>query len=174
MLATTPTALAQLPARGPEKAVVEIVEFCDFESEACARVAVVLHVLVETYPDDVRLTFRHVAPPDHQADLLSYSAVLAAAGQQRGWEMWDMVFANQDRRTREGLMLMARQLRLDEQRFAEALDNGKVESVSAGDREAAGEQGIEAGPVLTVNGKKLSGEVRFEELKALVEGGRRR
>jgi protein-disulfide isomerase len=146
-----------------------MVEFCDFESEPCARMAVVLHALAETYPEDVRVVFRHVAPPDRQPDLLSYSAVLAAAEQERGWEMWDMVFANQDRLARDGLMSMARQLQLDETLFTAALDDGTVESVVTADLEAATREGIAGGPALIVNGKRMSDAVRLEELKAIVE-----
>jgi len=47
------------PSRGPDDAVVTIVEFSDFQCPFCRRALPTLQQVLERYPDDVRLVYRH-------------------------------------------------------------------------------------------------------------------
>ena len=44
----------------PEDAPITIVEFSDFQCPYCKRVVPTLHQIVEKYPDQVRIVFRHL------------------------------------------------------------------------------------------------------------------
>jgi protein-disulfide isomerase len=158
-----------MPARGPANAPVTITEFCDFESEGCGRMAVVLRGLVDAYPDQVRLMFRHLATETQVQSPRAYSAVLAAAQQGRPWDMWDMVFANQDRLSEEGLRSMALQLGLDGNQFILAFQSGNADAAVAGDAEEAASLSITAGPAIVVGGRKLKDVTTLTQLKAFVD-----
>jgi protein-disulfide isomerase len=162
-----------MPARGPADAPVTITEFCNFESEDCGRMAVVLRALIDTYPDHVRLTFRHLAAETQVQSPRAYAAVLAAAQQGRTWDMWDMVFANQDRLSEAGLRSMAAQLGLDGNQFILAFQSTNVDAAALGDAEVAANLGITAGPAIVVGDRKLKGVSTLTQLKAIVDAERK-
>jgi hypothetical protein len=82
-----------------------------------ARIVVVLRRVVQTYPDQVGVTFRHHPAKGHTQSPLAYRSALAAARQGRGWDMLDMACANRDRLDDAGLRSMAVQLELDVDRL---------------------------------------------------------
>ena len=81
---------------GAAGGAVQLTVFCDIEEEACQRLVIVLRRVVETYPEQVGVTFRHHAAEGHTQSPLAYRSALAAARQGKGWEMLDMVCANPD------------------------------------------------------------------------------
>ncbi len=164
-----PAVPVALPARGLATAPVEVVEFCDFQSDACGRMAVVLRALAEAFPEQVRIAFRHFARDDQQQSPRVYAAVLAAAQQKKGWEMWDLVFANQDRLSDHDLAAMGEQLGLDPAPIAAAVQGGMAAAASAADREEGARQEIAVVPALVLNGRKLTGVTTLTELRAAVE-----
>ncbi len=84
-------------AQGPDDAPVTIIHYGDFQCRPCADVARSLAILVDRYPDDVRVIWRHF--PDVTAHDKAPLALLASelAGEQgMFWEMHDLLFAEQD------------------------------------------------------------------------------
>src|SRR5262245_37061173 len=77
--------------QGGDTAAVTIVEFSDFECPFCARMPDVLKQIMDEYPDQIRLVFKHSPLPIHPNAPLAHEAALAAAAQGRFWEMHDLL-----------------------------------------------------------------------------------
>jgi protein-disulfide isomerase len=166
----TPPADAPLAVRsGSTKGPVQLTVFCDIEEETCERLVVILRRVVETYPEQVGVTFRHRAAEEHKSAVLAYRAALAAARQGKGWEFLDMACANRDRLNDAGLLSMAAQLQTDVTRFAADTAAGDVSQVLEGDESAAKAQKIEGVPAVFVNGTRLADASTFDALDAAVK-----
>jgi len=129
---------------------------------------VVLKALLRDFPETVRLTFRHVPGEDGRPPGLAHRAALAAGEQGRFWEMHDMLLANRDRRTPADMLGMARQLDLDLSGFAAALERTAWDD-ELEDRVEGRRIGLKAGPVLFVNGERVTGPLMLDTLRELVK-----
>lgn len=157
------------PSRGPEAAATQIEVFLSFSSELSARASVALDTLCDRRPEEVRVLFRHMVAEDDVAGQLPHRAAVAAAQQGRFWELARLIFANQPRATREDLIAMAAQLRLDVERFTLDLDSQTTDSLFAEDRARALVVGVTAAPSFIVNGKKVAGLRNARELELMLE-----
>jgi len=154
-------------ARGPVDAPVSVVEFCSYDSEACERMAVVLDTATAAFGDRVRIVFRHVTSNNSSEATVPYRAALAAGYQGQFWLMHDTLFANMNRRSREDVIGMARQLGLDVERLIVDLEGDQALTSAAVDREEAAAHRVTAVPAVFVNGRAVN--VReAEELRAAI------
>lgn len=90
-----PTVTAKDFSIGPADAPVTIIEYCEFQSEGCLNMALVVGQLMRDR-DDLRFVFRPlpligVLDKSERAVL----AVLAADAQGKFWEMYDLLFIKQ-------------------------------------------------------------------------------
>jgi protein-disulfide isomerase len=157
----------EVNARGPIDAPVTVVEFCSYDSEACERMAVVLDTATAGFGDRVRIVFRHVTSNDSPDATVRYRAALAAGYQGQFWLMHDTLFANMNRKSREDVIGMARQLGLDVERLNVDLEGERALASAAVDREEAAAHRVTAVPAVFVNGRAVN--VReAEELRAAI------
>ena len=118
------------PSKGPEDALVTIVEFSEFQCPFCARVLPTVKQIEDTYGDDVRIVWRNLPLGFHQnADPAAQLAMEAYAqgGDVKFWEVHDLLFANQKALSRADLENYAQQAGLDMDKVKAALD-GKAHS----------------------------------------------
>lgn len=82
--------------KGPDDALITIVEYADFQCPYCAEASRNLQALMERYPGDVRVVYRHF-PLDsiHDKAVLSTQAAEAAGLQDAFWEMHDLLYETQ-------------------------------------------------------------------------------
>ena len=160
-------AQSQAPTRGPEEARSQVEVFLAFGDEASGRLAVVLDVLTERHPADLRIVFRHATTEGDAAAALPHQAALAADRQGQFWAMARLLFANQDRHAREDVIGMAHQLGLDVARFAADLDDvSSHEDVLRTDRERAAAIGIARPPAILINDARYGGEPTLQQIEA--------
>jgi protein-disulfide isomerase len=164
--AAAPTAVRAGSAAGP----VQMTIFCDLEEDACQRLVVVLRRVVDSYPQQLGITFRHHAADAHKQSPLAYRSVLAAARQGEGWEMLDLVCANPDRLNDAGLRSMAAQLRLDVDRFVADTAAADVSQVLDDDAAAARAQGVKTVPDVFLNGAPVQDASTFDALDTAIKG----
>jgi protein-disulfide isomerase len=129
---------------------------------------VVFRRVVETYPEQVGVTFRHHAAEGHTLSPLAYRSALAAARQGRGWEMLDMACTNPERLTSAGLRSMAAQLRLDVDKFAADAVANDVAQVLEDDEKEAATLAAAAAPTVFVNGTRLPDASTFDVIDAAI------
>ena len=156
---------SQTPTRGPQDARSHIEVFLAFGDEASGRLAIVLEALSERHPTDLHIVFRHVTDDGDAAAALPHHAALAAHRQGRFWSMAHLLFANQDRHSREDVIGMARQLALDVTRFAGDLDDRSTDDALRADRARAAAVGITGPAVLLINGVRYSGEPTLQHIE---------
>ncbi|NDJ77050.1 MAG: thioredoxin domain-containing protein [Chloroflexi bacterium] len=169
---TTPTSTpaqdyTPLPGHtlGPEDAPVTIVMYGDFQCELCARYARDLAELIDRYPGELRLIWRHLPDPDtHDKAALALQASEAAAVQGRFWEMHDQLFAHLPEwatltpdEFRAELSAYAAVVGLDVARFEAELDAGTYAWMVEAARRDAANLDIVGVPQLLFNGIPYTG-----------------
>ena len=153
---------------GAAGGAVQLTVFCDIEEEACQRLVIVLRRVVETYPEQVGVTFRHHAAEGHTQSPLAYRSALAAARQGKGWEMLDMVCANPDRLIDAGLRSMAAQLQLDLGAFVSDTDAVDVAQRLDADGKEAEALKVAGVPAVLLNGTRLPDASSFDAIDAAI------
>jgi len=170
---STAAARKQVPpggeVKGPEHAMVTIVEFSDFECPFCSTVQATLNRLQREFGSQLRQSFRHAPMPAHPRAALASEAALAAGAQGKFWEMHDKLFANQSALARADLDRYARQIGLDMAAFAKALDGQVHKARVAEDVALARKLGVRGLPACFVNGRLIAGAKPYEYFKEVVE-----
>ncbi len=158
------------PVRGAEAAPVTIVEWSDFECPYCKSVLPALDRILEEYPEQVRLVFRHFPlPAIHPNAQAAAEAAVCAQDLGAFWALHDLMFDEQDRLTVDDLKDKAARAGLDAEAFAACLEREDIADRVAADRRAGLEVGVTGTPALFVNGRPLAGAVAFERLTEVVE-----
>ncbi len=160
--------LNALSVKGAIDAPVTIVEFSDMECPFCRRAAATLGQVMEAYPGKIRLIFKHAPLDFHKRARAAHQALLAAGTQGKFWEMHDLVFAAKNIE-RPQLISFARELRLDEKTFADALDSEAFASIIERDSSEAVALGVDGRPTFFINGRKLEGAKSFEAFKTVID-----
>jgi protein-disulfide isomerase len=168
-LAQTPLPGISVTQKGPDSAPITIVEFSDFECPFCARMPPVLQQLLDEYPDQIRLVFKHSPLPIHSNAPLAHEAALAAAAQGKFWEMHDLLFANQKQLTLADLIGYATTLKLDVPAFTAALNDHRYQPLLRQDLLEARAYGVDATPTFFVNGRRYSGAPPLATLRNYVD-----
>lgn len=156
------------PARGPEDALVTIVELSDFGCPFCGRAQTTLAALERLYPGQIRMVYRH-NPLDIEDASLAAEASMAAAAQGQFWPMHDLIFAVGGRVTRAQVEELALALGLDMARFRDDLDQQRHLPRIAADAEVAHGLGIYSAPAFFVNGRPIVGALPLDVFVRVVE-----
>ncbi len=177
VILTTPLiAAAQTTAPRPAPAPIEIVVFSDFQCPFCAHFATAVREVqskgVQGVPTTIK--FKHFPLSIHPAALLVHQAAVAAAEQGKFWEMHDLLFSHQAAVSRENLLLYAKSLQLDLDRFRRDLDSQRTRQLIEADRVEGEKLGIQGTPAFFINGIRYSGTRSPDQLKGLVTAAGRR
>ncbi len=157
------------PIRGKPDAPITIVEFSDFQCPFCGRAQPTLARVLDEYPDDVRLLFRHMPLSFHKDAPLAHRASVAAGEQGRFWEMHDRIFGQQRDLSRNTLVAHAQAIGLDVARFQRDLDDPKLDADVERDLAEARELGITGTPAFFINGRLLSGAQPYSAFRNEIE-----
>lgn len=156
------------PSRGPESAAVTIVEFSDFQCPYCARVTPTLDRIMERFPDQVRVVYRHLPLDFHDQARLAAQASFCAERQGNFWDYHDKLFENQRAMQRPQLIEYAQELELDPENFETCLDSPAAQARVEGDLSAAKALGATGTPAFFINGIMISGAQPFEAFEAII------
>jgi protein-disulfide isomerase len=161
---------AGYPSRGLESAPVTIVEFSDFECPFCGGLFPTLKVVEKNYSGKVRIVYRQFPLTNiHPHAQKAAEASLCANEQQRFWEFHDSLFSNQQELTVDALKRRAVTLKLDTAAFNACLDSGKQAGAVKKDIEEGSRAGVTGTPALFINGRMLSGNQPYAEIRDLIE-----
>ncbi len=160
------------PQKGPDDALVTIVEISDFECPFCARVLPTLKQVHEEYGDKVRVVWRNNPLPMHR-DARPAATVAMEAHKQGGddkfWQMHDLLFANQRQLDRDSLLKYAKQIGLDTSKVVAALDNNSYDASINADQALANKLQARGTPGFFINGRQLKGAQPFEKFKEVID-----
>jgi protein-disulfide isomerase len=157
------------PSRGSESAKIAIVEFSDFQCPFCSRVAPTLEQVRTSYPDEVRIVFKHLPLAMHSKAPAAHAAAEAAHRQGKFWEMHDLIFAKQAEMSPEKYVEYAQQIGLDVEKFKRDVASEEVKKKVDADAAEAAKLGVSGTPGFFVNGRFLSGAQPYPAFEALVK-----
>jgi protein-disulfide isomerase len=156
------------PAKGTAKPAVTIVEFSDFECPFCRQVQDTLKQIIEQYPGDVRLVFKHLPSDGHRNSLLAARAAYCAGEQDRFWQFHDALFGARDL-SAEGLNELVNRLGLGRDKFAECLGAERSRTAVVKDVEMAKRYHVDSTPSFLINGKLVKGALSVADFQTLIE-----
>ncbi len=161
------------PTKGPDTALVTIVEFSEFQCPFCSRVLPTVNQIRERYGDDVRFVFKHNPLPFHQNAMPAAEAAMevqAQAGDEAFWRYHDTMFENQQQLTRQNLEQWAQALGgINMVRFRAALDNHTHQEAIQQDQALARGLGASGTPSFFINGRNLRGAQPFPAFQAVID-----
>lgn len=142
------------PTKGAAKPVVTVVEWADFECPFCAVAAPELKKLVEKYPEQVQLVFKHYPLSAHEHAENAARAAVAAHQQGKFWPLQQALFESQKSGLDEpSILKLAREVGLDMKGFEADMASESTADSVARDRKQADALGLEGTPMIYINGR---------------------
>ena len=124
--------------------------------------------VLDTYPESVKVVFKHYPLSFHQQALPAALASMAAAEQGRFWEYHDELFINQNSLGSEKYMEIAENLGLDLKKFSLDMMRPSLRKKIEQDVADAKKAGVTGTPAIFVNGRKLK-KRDFSALSKLID-----
>ncbi|RKS09301.1 thioredoxin-like protein [Nocardiopsis sp. Huas11] len=179
---TTPTAPADLLVREDsryldrvEDSPVTVVEFLDFECEACRAQFPVMEQIREDYDGRINMVIRYFPLPGHTNAEPAAAAVEAAARQGALEEMYARMYETQaewgesQQPQDEVFEGFAEDLGLDVDEFVQDMESTDTEQRVASDFEDGVALGVQGTPTIFVNGRLAPSMPSHEVLSAMID-----
>jgi protein-disulfide isomerase len=157
------------PYLGPEKAKVTIVEFSDFQCPYCAAAAGQARLLLDKFPNDVKLVFKEFPLDDHSQAFLAAQSAVAAHAQGKFWEMHNILYANYRSISAQNILVWAKQIGLDMKKFIDDVDSGKYKQTVQNEVKQGEDAGVQGTPSFFFNGRKYSGAFQADIVADLLK-----
>ena len=160
--------------KGNKDASVTIVEYLDFECEACGAYYPLVKQLAEEFKNDVRFVNRYFPLPGHKNGLPAALAVEAAGKQGKYWEMHNILFDNQknwgekqspDPAIFEGY---AKQIGLNMDQYKKDVGSNEVKERVNRDKNSGTKLGVSGTPTFFLNGEKIPNPKTPEDFKTFI------
>lgn len=161
---------------GNPDAPITIVEFSDFQCPYCSRGGATVKKIVEKYPNDVKIAFKHFPLGFHKEAPAAAKASIAAGKQGKFEEMHDKLFdtyktfkGKGDAGMKTLVLGFAKELGLDVKKFEADFDDPKTAQIIKDDQALAGKLGVRGTPHFFINGERLSGAQPIEKFEGIVK-----
>lgn len=156
---------------GNANAPITLLEFGDYESEACAKANEIVKAILEEFPEQVKFVFRHFPLLKiHQKAHKAAEASLAAAQEGKFWEMHNELFANRYSLGTISLKSHARDIGVKSKKFLEQLINSHYGLYIQDDLKEGLRLGVKDIPAFFVNGKKFDQDLTLKNLSNHIRG----
>ena len=155
---------------GDAKAPVKLVEYGDYQSEACSKANEVVKLLVQKYQGKLRFNFRHFPLSKvNQFAMKAAEAAVSAAQEGKFWEMHNSLFNNRRHLGTISLKAYAKEVGITDKRFLDNLVNSTFSWQVRDDLLEGLRLGVREVPAFFINGKLFTAEPNFENLCKAVE-----
>ena len=124
--------------------------------------------MLETFPDNVRIVFKHYPLGSHRFAAKAALTAQAADLQGRFWALHDEFFKHNERLTEDKIQAAVRSLGIDAEQLDRDLKNPRVTGHVQADLNEAVRIGVRGVPAVYVNGKRLR-DRSFESMVAAVD-----
>ena len=147
---------------GKADSKVRLVEYLDFQCEACYKYFPLVRAVKEKYKDKIAFQARNLPGAGHQWARAAHAAAEAASRQGKYWEMHDVLFMNQktweqDKNPPKVFEGYAERLGLNIEQYKADLTNPEISAVINADVKAGRELGAKGTPTFVLNGRVLTG-----------------
>jgi protein-disulfide isomerase len=162
--------------KGTSEAPITIVEYLDFECEACRVYYPITKRLQQEYQNKVRFIVRYFPLPGHKNSMTSASAAEAAGRQGKFWEMHDLLYENQkswgEKKISDPSLFTeyAKQIGLDMEKYSKDINSQEVIVRINRDKNSGGSLGISGTPTFFINGEKIPNPKGYEDFKSIIDG----
>ncbi|MFC1642529.1 DsbA family protein, partial [Myxococcota bacterium] len=109
--------LGNSPWKGAASAPVVIAKWADFECHYCQRTAVALDTMLQAFPRQLKVVFKHYPISSHPGARRAALASAAAQRQGKFWRLHDLMYLNPTQLDDVGIERLATQAGLDLERF---------------------------------------------------------
>ena len=178
---TAPTAITVAPVeddehiKGGKKAKITLVEYSDFQCPYCGAFEPTVDQVLEKYPDDVRVVFRHFPLRSiHPNAAPAANASECAAEQGKFWEFHAKLFQNQETLSTTLYSSIAKEIGLNVSKFDSCVSSNKYASDVQADEasaQSAGGRGTPYSVLVGPNGEQsvISGAQPFSAVAAAIQ-----
>jgi protein-disulfide isomerase len=157
------------PSKGPANAAVTIVEFSDYQCPYCASAEPLLAQVMEAYPNDVRLVYKHFPLSFHQNAMPASEAAVFAMKQGKFWEMHEKLFQNSRTLSMETFKKLGAELGLNAAALETSVSGSSFKSIIEKDMADGRKANVTGTPSIFINGKKLPRR-DFATFKQVIDG----
>ena len=155
---------------GNPDAPVTLVEFGDYESEACVKAHSIVKEVLEIYKDKVKFNFRHFPMLKiHQKAHKAAEAAIGAAQDNKFWEMHEILLANRRNLGTISLKSHAKEAGVTNKNFLNDLINGTYGWHVQDDLKEGINLGVTDIPVFFINGVRMEEDVTVKSLSSQIE-----
>lgn len=154
---------------GMSEAKVMVVEFSDFQCPACKAAEPIVTTVLAQYKDKIKFVYRHYPLPSHEFGQIAAQAAEAAALQNKFWEYHDKLFEKSPDLSRENLIVLAKDLNLDMDKFSKDLDSETVKQKVADDQADGNRAGVNATPTFFINVTPFPGILSLSQFQQEIE-----
>ena len=161
--------------KGSKNASVTLIEYIDFECEACGAYFPLVKQLEKEFPNDLKIVLRYYPLPGHKNGLPAALAVEAASQQGKFFEMHDLLFTEQKKwgekpaPTPEVFEGYAEELGLDMFKFKQDVAAQSVKDRVQRDVDSGTKLGNTGTPSFYLNGQKIQNPRSLEDFKTLIQ-----
>jgi len=161
--------------QGPEGAVVELIEYSDFQCPACAAYQPIVDQILEKYPNDVRFAYRQYPLVSiHQNAYEAAQASEAAGLQGKFWQMHSSLFENQRNwetapRAKAIFKGYGEEIGLDMDKFDADFNSSVVKDAIAADIIAGESIPLLGTPTFLLNGRLIANPRTVGEFESIIE-----
>lgn len=157
------------PVRGAQSAKITIVAVSDFQCPFCKRVEPTMQQILQSYPNDVQIVYKHMPLDFHDKAPAAHAAAEAAHRQGKFWAMYEKIFANQADLSPEKYDAWALELGLDMAKFKQDMASADVKKRIDADKLEVEKLGVTGTPAFFINGRYLSGAQPYENFKKVID-----
>ncbi|EJG03177.1 DsbA family protein [Flavobacterium sp. F52] len=154
--------------QGNSSAVVELLEYGDYQCPHCQRAYPIVKEIQRDYGRQLKFVFRnfplaHIHPQAKMAALASE----AAARQHKYWEMHDYLFEHHEDFSFESVVQIARIMNLDVEQFKEDIFEMDIDTSSKVEQDLYSgiRSGVNGTPTFFVNGEQFFGNWENDQLR---------
>lgn len=160
--------------KGSQEYEVTLLEYGDFQCPACASYFPMVKQLLEEYPEELRVVYRHFPLPSHKNAYAAALAAEAAGDQGKFWEMHDILFEKQDDwanvfNPKDKFVEYAQGLELDTERFVSFYESDEAKEKVDADMLSGNKLGVNATPTFYLDGDKLESVGSYQELSSKIK-----
>ncbi len=156
-------------SKGPDDAVVTIIEFSDFQCPYCQRVVPTIDQILTKYPTQVRFVFRNLPLSMHPRAQAAAEAAACAGNQGSFWDYHDVIFTTPRALSDEDLERYASEIGLEMAAFRQCVQDRETQQIVDADLATAENLRISSTPSFLINGIPLSGARSLEAFSEVID-----
>lgn len=160
---------------GEGKKGVTLTEYGDFQCPACGAYYPIVEQTVEKYKDDITFQFRNFPLRSiHPHALLAARHAQAAANQNKFWDMYNLLYKNQESWTSVSdpsstFNSYAQSLNLDMAKYSADVSSSVTNDIINADIAAGTKLGVSSTPTFFIDGKKVENPRDADGFNKLIE-----